>query len=101
MTKKDSNELLNVLSSLSLEMVKYNLNNNLEELKNEIENYKYKRLQEKKQFENLQKHKHFLKVLNSKNMDNNYQYSSSQLMKNYENNYSRKKSCDMIKKIIN
>ena len=102
MAKNDSNELLNVLISLSLEMVKYNLNNNLEELKNDIENYKYKKLQEKKQMEELQKHKHFLKVLHSKNMDNNYQYNSSQLMKNYENddknNYSRKKSCDMPKK---
>ena len=107
MTKNDSNELLDVLSILSLEMAKYNLRNNLEALKNDIENYNNKKLGE---MEELLVNKHFLSVLHSKNKDNNYQskiiksykrYNSSKLMKNYENNnkdnFSPKKSVDMAK----
>ena len=107
MTKNDSNELLDVLSILSLEMAKYNLRNNLEALKNDIENYNKKKLGE---MEELLVNKQFLSVLHSKNKDNNYQskiiksykrYNSSKLMKNYENNnkdnFSPKKSVDMAK----
>jgi len=107
MTKNDSNELLDVLSILSLEMAKYNLRNNLEALKNDIENYNNKKLGE---MEELLVNKQFLSVLHSKNKDNNYQskiiksykrYNSSKLMKNYENNnkdnFSPKKSVDMAK----
>ena len=110
MAKNNSNELLDVLSILSLEMAKYNLSNNLEALKNEIENYKKKKLREKNQMEELQVNKQFLQVLDSKNKDNNLQskfkrtykrYNSSKLMKKYENNnknnYSPKKSVDMTK----
>ena len=107
MAKNDSNELLDVLSILSLEMAKYNLRNNLEALKNDIENYNNKKLGE---MEELLVNKQFLSVLHSKNKDNNYQskiiksykrYNSSKLMKNYENNnkdnFSPKKSVDMAK----
>ena len=107
MTKNDSNELLDVLSILSLEMAKYNLRNNLEALKNDIENYNKKKLGE---MEEPLVNKHFLQVLHSKNKDNNYQpkiiksykrYNSSKLMKKYENNnknnFSPKKSVDMTK----
>ena len=110
MAKNDSNELLDVLSILSLEMAKYNLSNNLEALKNDIENYNKKKLGEMNQKEELQVNKQFLKVLISKNKDNNHQskisksfkrYNSSKLMKNYENNdkhdFSPKKSVDMTK----
>ena len=113
MTKNDSNELLDVLSILSLEMAKYNLNNNLEALKNDIENFYNSKLREKSKMEELQINKQFLKVLNSKNMDNKHQskiskqfkrYNSSKIMKKYKKNENQdkynnspKKSYDMIK----
>jgi len=110
MSKNDSNELLNVLSIISLQMAKYNLSNNLDALKNDIENYNNIKLMEKHQKEEEQIKNQHLKTTNSKNMDDNHQqkflrsykrYNSSKLMKNVDiknkNNYSPKKSCDMTK----
>ena len=89
---EETNDISECLDTLCLEMAKYNMKNNLESLRNDIEIYNKNKIREKHQRELMKIKNNYLKSLKNKNSDNKLsykkfmRYNSSKIPSKIQNN---------------
>ena len=89
---EETNDISECLDTLCLEMAKYNMKNNLESLRNDIEIYNKNKISEKHQRELMKIKNNYLKSLKNKNSDNKIsykkfmRYNSSKIPSKIQNN---------------